>query len=228
MNHHFFPKGKTMRTSLTCAATIAALLCSSAAWAAPVAPGVDKALSDIAQLGPGVHAIKKDAKGRITSCIVVGQSRISTVLGKAKGLQTARERARLDASAQFTRWLRELVLVFSKSDDETILFLEGSEDNDKDALTESGKAVEKTSQKMVSIALGLVRGLQLLHVEVSDKDKTYTIVMGWDAKTAAATRDVKEINDTGISSTTGKPKKPIDKKIEDKKVTSPDAKKFLP
>lgn len=165
---------------------------------------------------------------------MVGQSRISTVLGKTKGLETARERARITASGEFIRWLKEKVSVHVKTEDETILFLEGSEDNDKDALHESGKAVEKTSKKMESIAEGLVRGLQILHVEVSDKDRTYTIVMGWDANTAKATQGVKTINDSGSeppgsgSSTTDKPKKTIDKKIEDKKVTSPDAKKFLP
>jgi hypothetical protein len=57
--------------------------------------------------------------------------------------------------------------------------------------------------------------------------------MGWSAKTAGATKKVKESNDTDsalpeTSTTTGKPKKPIDKKIEGKKITSPEAKKFLP
>ena len=97
--------------------------------------------------------------------------------------------------------------------------------------------MEKTSKKIESIAEGLVRGLQLLHVEVSDKERTYTIVLGWDAKTAAATKQVKASNDSDTnqdsspdsdSGKPGKPKKGSDKKIEDRKVTSPDAKKFLP
>src|SRR5262249_61095182 len=76
---------------------------------------VSKAFSKIAALGPGVHAIKRDAKGRITSCVVVGQSRISTVLGKAKGLEVARTRARVDASAQFSRGLKGKVGINQKS-----------------------------------------------------------------------------------------------------------------
>jgi len=50
---------------------------------------VAKAMSKIAQTGPGVYAVKKDDRGRIKSCVVVGQARISTVLGKAAGLEAA-------------------------------------------------------------------------------------------------------------------------------------------
>ena len=207
-----------------------------------------KAMSQIAQLGQGVHKVKTDDKGRIKSCVVVGQSRISTVLGKAKGLETARQRAALAARAEFVKWLKEKVSVHETTDDETILFLEGAEENDKDARKESSKAVEKTSKKMKSVAEGLVRGMQLLHMETSSKDKTYTLVYGWDRKTAEATKQVREdLNDESKDGTRPKDgvkppkerkggegtdksspdKKAPDKKIEDKKVTSKDAKKFL-
>jgi hypothetical protein len=207
-----------------------------------------KEMSLIAQLGQGVHKVKTDDKGRIKSCVVVGQSRISTVLGKAKGLETARQRAALAARAEFVKWLKEKVSVHETTDDETILFLEGSEGNDKDALKESGKAVEKTSKKMESVAEGLVRGMQLLHTETSGNDKTYTLVYGWERKAAEATKKVREdLNDeskdgtrpkAGNTPPTGRKvaegadksspgKKAPDKKIEDKKATSKDAKKFL-
>lgn len=207
---------------------------------------VAKAMSQIAQLGPGVHKIKTDNKGRIKSCIIVGQSRISTVLGKAKGLETARQRAQLAAKAEFVKWLKERVSVHEKTEDEQILFLEGQEGNDSDALKESGKAVEKTTKKMESISESLVRGIELLHSEVSDKDKTYTLVYGWDAKTAEATKKArKDLNEESKDGTTKKESgtdasqgkagerkgtegiKALDKKIEDKKATSKDAKKFI-
>lgn len=223
-----------MRNSLLC--TIAMLIATGTAWAEDKKDTeVEKALSKIAQLGPGVHAIKKDAKGRITSCVIVGQARISTVLGKAKGLEIARERADLAASGQFIKWLKEKVSVHTKTEDETILFLEGSEENDKEALKESGKAVEKTSKKMESISEGFVRGLQILHVEINDKDKTYTLVKGWSAESAKAIEKIEKGGDSKVKPKEGDLKKPeeakkppIDKKVEDKKVTSDDAKKFLP
>ena len=157
----------------------------------------------------------------------------STALGKAKGLEVARDRAALSAKAEFVKWLKERVSVYSKTEDETILFLEGSEQNDADTLKESGKSVEKTGKKIETIAEGLVRGLQVIHTEVTDKDKMLTVVYGWDAKTAEASKKVrKDLNSDDKSSGTkegdsAKKSGPKDKKIEDKKMTSEDAKKFL-
>jgi hypothetical protein len=188
---------------------------------------VAKALSKIAQLGPGVHAVKKDNKGRIKSCVVVGEARISTALGKAKSLETARTRARMAAAAEFRKWIKEKVTVYEKTETETITLIEGSEGGDKDVLKESGKAVEKTTTRYESIAEGLVSGLQVLHVEVSGDDKTYTIVLGWDAATAKATGKIDGTKKEGDKKP-GDGKKPADKKIGDKKLTSDEAKKFLP
>lgn len=195
---------------------------------------VAKALSKVAQLGSGPpQAIKKDAKGRITSCVVVGQARVSTVLGKAKGVELARQKAELDAKANFVRWLKEKVSVRQKTEDKATLFLKGSEDNDQETLKESGEAVESSSTRMEAVAEGLVRGFQVLHVEVSDKDKTYTVVMGWSADTARAAGQLRK--GAALGDGEGKPggaPRPggakTDKKIEDKKVTSGDAKKFFP
>lgn len=191
---------------------------------------VAKAMGKIAALGPGVHAVKTDKQGRITSCIVVGQARISTVLGKPKGLQVARDKARLDATGRFATWLNEKVEVHEKSEEETILFLEGNQENDAAALKESGKAIEKTAKKIESVSQALVKGLQVLHTETTDADKTFTLVLGWDAKTAKAVSEVADPDAAPTKKPSGEPpvqpKKPV--KIDDKSVTSPDAKKFLP
>lgn len=222
-----------MRNPLFVTTAIAILLAAGTAWTGEgnkKDAEVEKALSKIAQLGPGVHAIKTDKQGRITSCIVVGQAKVSTVLGTAKGIQDARTKARLDASGQFVKWLKEKVDVHEKSESETILFLEGKEGNDKNALQESGKSVDKASTKFASSSQGLVRGLQVLHLEVRDKDKTYTLVMGWSAETAKATEKIEKGGDSGSKGDNAKNagSKTSDKKLEDRKVTSDDAKKFLP
>jgi len=213
---------------------LAMVVISLAAPARSDDDSIAKELSKIAERGPGVYAIKKDDKGRIISFMVVGQARISTVLGKPKGLQLARDKARLDAAAQLVKWLSEKVSIHQKSEDETILFIEGSEDNDQEALKEAGKAIEKTTTVIESVAQGMIRGLEVLYFEQSEKDKTYTIVLGWDASTAKATEEVKAANEGGPT-VKDEPVKPErskrflpDKKIEDKKVTSPDAKKFIP
>jgi hypothetical protein len=66
---------------------------------------VEKQMEKVVALGPGIHKIQKDKKGHIFSCVVVGQSRISTALGKAKGLEMARDNANLVCSAEFVKWL---------------------------------------------------------------------------------------------------------------------------
>lgn len=147
-----------------------------------------QSFANIVALGPGVHRIKTNRNGQVQSCIVVGQSRVSTVLGTAKGLQTARIRARLGVAAEFVKWLRQDVCVRDTIEDETVLHLEGRQDGDKVSRNESGKAVEKNTVHFTAVSQGLVRGLQVLHVDVNGKDGVYTLVMGWSADGAAAAR----------------------------------------
>jgi hypothetical protein len=172
--------------------------------------------SKLVEAGPGVYKIEFDKAGRIESCLVVGASRISTVLGVSKGKEVARTRASLAADAEFLKWLKSKVMVCEKNQDETILFLEGREDNDKDAIKESGKAIEKDAKTIARVAKGLIRGMTNVYVDVNGKEKTYTLIKRWRSKTAKATRGVEEDN-SGKARAPGKPKK-IDKKIPDKKV----------
>lgn len=189
-------------------------------------------LSRLVELGPGVHAIKKDKKGRILSCVVVSQARISTALGKAKGLEVARDKANLAAAAEFVKWLKEEVTIRQTSDEETVTLIEGSEGGDNETLKESGKAIERTSKKIESISSGLVRGLQLIHKEVDADGKTYSIVKGWKADTAQGLKNIAADQASDKPGTGRTPrtadKTKLAKEIEGSKVTSDDAKDFLP
>lgn len=201
-------------------------------------PSADQAMSKIASLGPGVHAIKKDKKGRIVSCVVVGQSRISTVLGKAKGLEVARKRANLNASAEFVKWLKENVTFVEDTDDQTISLLEGTEEENQDTQKESGKDVEKIGTRSTSIAQGLVRGLQVLHVKTDGQDKTFTVLKGWKADTSEGVKRVASDSkkDDPDSAEASRPKssskksttKRVEKEIADSETTSSDASDYLP
>lgn len=194
---------------------------------------VEEAMAQIVALGPGVHNIQKDKKGRITSCIVVGQARISTALGKTKGSELAREKANLACSAEFVKWLKEEVTAYQSNDEETVILLEGTEGADDESLKESAKSVEKSSSKMESISKGLVRGLQIIHKAVDGESKTYTIVKGWKADTADGVKrissdlasDEPAPEKTAAKSST---KKKIDKEIESGTATSGAASDFLP
>jgi hypothetical protein len=204
-------------------------------------PSAEEAMSKFVKLGPGVHAIKKDKKGRIVSCVVVGQARISTVLGKGKGLELARDKANLAASAEFVKWLKEEVTVYQSADEESVTLIEGTEGTNEDAVKESGKAVERQSKKMESLAKSLVRGLQILHKDVDGDGKTYSVVKGWKAVTAEGVKKIAadlasdepaskgraKSGDSGKDRDTSKGTKP-DKRIKSEKATSEDAEDFLP
>lgn len=199
---------------------------------------IEEQMAKLAALGPDVYHVKKDKKGRIISCIVVGQARISTALGKAKGLELARDKANLDCSAQFVKWLKEDVKVYQSNDEETVTLLDGSEGGEDDTLKESAKSVEKSSKKMESVSKGLVRGLQMLHKDVDGDAKTYTVIKGWKADTAEAAKKISgdlasdepksKDKKSGASSDGSESKKKIDKDIESGSTTTDDAAEFLP
>jgi hypothetical protein len=225
-------RGLTLSVALTCLCLIPVPLSAQEDDAKTSAKSAaEQEMAKLAALGPGVRAIQKDKKGRITSCIVVGQSRISTALGESKGLEVARKRADLSASAEFVKWLKQDVTVVENTDDETVTLLEGTE-------KESGKAVEKTGSKMTSISQGLVRGLQVLHVKTDGENKTITVLKGWKAATAEGVKKVASDSkkddpdsaEAGTSKSDSKEVKPKngDKEIQDSESTSSDASDYLP
>ena len=204
-------------------------------------PSIEEQMAKIAKLDAGVHKIQKDKKGHIVSCVVVGQARISTSLGKAKGLELARNKANLDCSAQFVKWLKEDVQINESGGDESVVLMEGTEGDDGDSLKESGKSVEKSSKKMESVSKGLVRGLQMLHKDVDGGKKLYTVVKGWKADNSEGVKKISA--DSASDEPAGKKeksgnsdsandeadsKKTKDKTIDSESETSDDAADFFP
>jgi hypothetical protein len=200
----------------------------------PEKPSVDEVMAKFIKLGPGVYAIKKNRQGRITSCVAVGQARISTVLGKGKGLEVARQKADLDASAQFVKWLKEEVTVNLSSDEETVILLEGAESGEDDSFAESGKSVEKTSRKMQSVANGLIRGMQIIYKDVDGEGRTYTLIKGWKADNSEGVKRLRAdlASDRPRSNAGEKKDQPTtastnDKQIDSEGVASDDAADYL-
>ena len=232
-----------MKKILLVPATVVALLFAFSAATASAgdkkegaeskAVSVEEQMDNLVKQGPGIHNIKKDDKGRVQSLIVVGQSRLSTVLGATKGKELARKKAEQSAKAAFVKWLGEAVVVCENAKDETTLFLQGEESKDKEALSEAGKAVEKSSDTYKSVAAGLVRGLTLLHTNLNAEDKEYSIVYGWSLANAKSAKDT-ATHDPGIDekppaqpdATSGKSISDK-KKIRSQKTTSPEAEEFL-
>jgi hypothetical protein len=197
----------------------------------------EKAVGKIIELGPGVHQIKTDDKGRLLSCVIVGRAPIHTVLGVEQGTEVARQQAQLAAKAEFIKWLRSTVTVREGAESETTLSIEGSKEGDQKTLRESGKEVGKTTRRYELAAEGLVRGLQLLGVDISERNGTYTVVYGFTSKAAEAVQKVDGDVRGPVQKEDGKrpdePKKldngtkPVEKKINDRRVVSDDFAKFI-
>jgi hypothetical protein len=144
-------------------------------------------MEKLVALGPGVHKVKKNDNNAVTSLVTIGQARISMTLGKAKGLERARRTAALNADTEFSKWLKSKVSVAESEDSEDIILIE----NDGGKVPkETGKAVEKTSRKMELFSEGLLRGLQVIHVDQDPESEMLTVIKGWKADTAEGTKKV--------------------------------------
>ena len=145
------------------------------------------AIDTLVALGPGVHKVKKSTNNAVMSLVTIGQARISTALGKAKGLERARRIASQSADAEFLKWLKSKVSVAETEESEDIILLE----NDGGKIPkETGKAVEKTSRKMELYSAGLLRGLQVIHADQDPESEMITVIKGWKADTAQGTKKV--------------------------------------
>jgi hypothetical protein len=152
--------------------------------------------------GTGVLDVK-DEKGVIRYVSVVGQVRISTVLGLSKGIIVAKRRASLLADAAFTDWMKSEVESVVTSDEKTVLMLEGAEGPEVDELKEEGKSETIDTQNVKRISRGIIRGMVTAAYDQDGKAKLYTIVKVWNPKTglAAAKAEKQNTNPKG-------PKKP--------------------
>jgi hypothetical protein len=225
---------KRLLTAVACAA-----LLGSAAHAQDNAKKDDaeRAMAKIVELGPGVHQIKTDDKGRLLSCVIVGRAPIHAVLGVEQGTEAARVQAQLAAKAEFVKWLQSTVTVREGAEHETTLSIEGSKEGEQKTLRESGKEVGKTTRRYELVAEGLVRGLQLLGVDVSETNGKYTVVYGYPTAAAEAAQKVNNAGHGPVQKESEKrpdepkkpeeSKKPTEKKIGDKRVVSDDFEKFI-
>jgi len=147
-------------------------------------------VDSLANLGPGVHDIKKD-NGQLKSLKVVGLARISTALGAAKGVEVAQSRAQLSAQQQFVEWIKANVSSIRSSGSETIISLESGPDGP----TESGKGVETDKNSVTSQAQGLVRGLTLIGKKQDAENQTLFLVYGWSAANTDLSRQAQAANE---------------------------------
>jgi len=201
--------------------SVIALACSSLQAADQPTETPEQIVQRLAELGPGVHEAKTEANGRLKSVKVVGHARISTVLGKAKGMEIAQQRAKASAQQAFIEWLKSNVKSISVSGDETIITLEG----DGNGRKEQGKGNEKTSNDITAESAGIIRGLSLVGKHVDAAGEMLTLVYAWSPARAAQAAEAAATNadDRPAGADGSKPgAKPEDSPVKTKTTVSPD------
>ena len=207
---------------------------------APAAKDPMAEFKKFAAMGDGVYRVKYDEDGQIKSCIVVGSSRVSTVLGASKGKQTARRKADLACDAEFVKWCKAKLTVEESDSGEDIFVLSGSgkdDDSEKESMTEEGKSTEAYTRKVTRYAEGILRGMEVLFVDTDAAGKTVTVVKGLNAKNIDAVKDLsKKLNsddtpaaETGSTGAVEKgPEAPKGKtKLKSESAVAPGAEEFL-
>lgn len=143
--------------------------------------------------GTGVLDVR-DEKGIIKYVSVVGQNRISTVLGASKGIIIAKKRASTFADAAFVEWMRSNVKTVTKVGDDTVMMLQGAEGPEVDQVLEEGKSEEITKQNVKRIAQGVIRGMVTAAYDQDGETKIYTLVKVWNPKLALAAGKAEQQN----------------------------------
>jgi len=200
---------------------VAALVCSSLQAADQPTETPEQIVKRLADLGPGVHEAKTETNGTLKSVKVVGQARISTVLGKAKGMEIAQQRAKASAQQAYIEWLKLNAKSVSVHNDESIITLEG----EGNAQKEQGKASEKHTNDFATEAAGIIRGLALVGKHVDAEGLNLTLVYVWSPARAAQAAQAAATNseDRPTGTDGSKPSsKPADSPVKTKTTVAPD------
>jgi hypothetical protein len=198
------------------------------------AKAVDPVLKPSSGQAPAGGAATRTAAysgAKVSKVVIVSAVPITTVLGAADGLMTARREARLRAAGKFRQFLKEKVNIEEKSESERIVKLESEKGSD---LTESGKKISKFSDKYQTVSEGMVKGLQTLGyktVSLNPKEKVYVMVCGWDAATSKAVDNLANELDKDMdkkdSQSKGTESPEERRKLDDQHAVTPAGSKFF-
>ena len=196
----------------------------------------DDPLAEALELGAGVHAIEKNKKGDVETCVIIGSASISQALSPNKAMQLATKRARTDMMRQFLRFLNEDANLYETEENEFIVAEEGSVRDKELTKIESAKSISKNSDKFTSTSKALVQGMEIIGKKQDGKNRTLYLVYGWSSENAAAAKKLSDKSQKGSkkgstakSDKKGKDaaEKGDDTDIEDKTVISKRAKKYF-
>jgi hypothetical protein len=143
------------------------------------------ALRNLALMGSGAVE-KKVENGRLKSLRIVGFCEIPNSMSIGRGRKFAQGKAFMDAQNQFIKWMENNVSSITQSGDEDIVMIDNGEDSSKGSST--------FKEEIRSEAQGLIRGLNIIHVEVDSEDRILYVVAGWSSQNADFARQAQAQN----------------------------------
>ncbi len=176
-----------MKQLLSIAAVFAVLAFGSFAFA----QDAKSSYAEIAANGTGVYNIKTDDEtGELKSLLVVGSSPVSTVLGAARGKDLARRKASLVCDAAFAKWCQTNLEYTETADDDTIITVKGSGDEEDGEVSEEGKQNESQKRQITAFAKKAISGLQVVYTKMDADGKEFTVVKAFSMKSVKAVKTV--------------------------------------
>ncbi len=143
----------------------------------------------------GVQNIKKDEAKRVVSLISIGRAPVSSALTKARAKNQAFKKADANARAEFMKWLTTAVTYTRMDQDEIAIIQKGESlgDEGMGGAGETTEVTELTSEQIVSVATGFVKGMVQLGAGIND-DGEAVVILGWHVDTADQTDMVRDAN----------------------------------
>lgn len=176
---------------------------------------INKKIAEFMKLGSGAYPIK-EKDGVITHIVLVGRGILNPSLPDPEG--NAQLKADVDADSRLAFFIDTKVSAYVGVNSETVVLTEGE---GAAPTLQSSKAIEKTNEWKKKQTEAMVRGLQTLQKEVTDKH--VTIAKLWTAKTATQARGVADANNPPPPP---KPR-PAPGTVTPGTVVNPDAEKLL-
>jgi hypothetical protein len=171
------------------------------------------AIKRYVSLGPGVYQLQyatlehgdyqlQTENRALQSCIVVGQSRIRTLLGVRRGLIGARRNALFRAEKEFIEWVKANVKAVEYSGQEAILYLDEVEAAGN-PFKKSGKSIQTSGAAIASASQKAIHGLQVLGFDQDEKTGIFTTVLGWSPANASFGGEPGAVNEAEYTAESG-------------------------
>jgi len=164
--------------------------------------------SELKGLPDGVLLVKSNPDGSFKSRVVKATVEIEDVLGGTKGKRLAERDANTQCKKALSQWLDENCVFTEASNATRSIITKGDKSTDAAGnvvklVTQQGTEVKTLVDTDGSFSKAVLRGLIVLQSQVSDDQKTFSLVMGLSQKTLTQAQGVRDAIERSGNPTAG-------------------------